>query len=93
LNSRDSQSGDVLIDSMAHSQSSAFMGELSFMFGWELTDRITLRFAYDLALVGGLVIAPDQVSFDNYLADRNPSLNEGGQIFYNGLSVGLEAYW
>jgi hypothetical protein len=82
-----------IVDSQAHNQSCAFMGELSFMFGWELTDRITLRTSYDLALVGGLVEASDQVSFDKYLAARVPSLNEGGQIFYNGLSVGLEAYW
>jgi hypothetical protein len=93
LNIRDTQAGDRLVNTDAHSQSSAFMGELSFMLGWELTDRVTLRFSYDLALIGGLVIAPDQVSFDNFLADRNPALNEGGQIFYNGLSVGLEAYW
>jgi hypothetical protein len=82
-----------LVNSQAHNQSCAFMGELSFMFGWELTDRITLRTSYDLALIGGLVEASDQVSFDKYLAARVPSLNEGGQIFYNGLSVGLEAYW
>jgi hypothetical protein len=93
LDGRDTQSDSVFIDNRAHNQSSAFMGELSFMFGIELTDRITLRTSYDLALVGGLAIAPDQVSFDTYLADRTPALNEGGQIFYNGLSVGLEAYW
>jgi hypothetical protein len=33
------------------------------------------------------------VSFDTYLADKNPFLNTGSQIFYTGLSLGFEAYW
>ncbi len=93
LRAIDTQIDSRFLDTSAHNQSCAFLGELSFMFGWEMTEHITLRVSYDLALVGGLALASDQVSFDKYLASRVPSLNEGGQIFYNGLSVGLEAYW
>lgn len=73
--------------------SAAFFGELSFMAGLNLTNHLALRASIDMALAGGLALAPDQVSFDKYLAANNPSLNEGGQIFYSGLSVGLEGYW
>lgn len=89
----DTQQDDLFINSQAHSQSCAFFGELSFVAGVNLTDRIVLRTSWDMALAGGLALASDQASFDTYMAARVPSLNEGGQIFYTGLSVGLEAFW
>ena len=45
------------------------------------------------AAVGGLAMAPDQVSFFGLMSATPPTMNTGGHIFYNGIGVGLEAYW
>ncbi|MCC7084537.1 MAG: hypothetical protein IT427_05980 [Pirellulales bacterium] len=81
------------IDGQAQSQVAAFFGELSFMAGINLTDHLAVRASMDMALAGGLALAPDQASFTSYLTTRAPNLNDGGQIFFSGFSVGLEAYW
>lgn len=89
----DSQAPQPDIHGRATDDTSAFFGELSFMLGFNLTDNLILRASYDLALVGGIALAPDQVSFDTNLAAKPAIVNAGGQIFYNGLSLGFEAYW
>ncbi len=89
----DPQNPEDLVQNQAHSQAAAFYGELSFVIGMDLTENIMLRASYDMALAGGIAMAPDQVSFNDFLADNSPNLSTGGVIFYNGLSVGLEAYW
>jgi hypothetical protein len=63
------------------------------MLGYNVNDHLLLHTGWDMALLGGIAMAPDQVSFNTYLANATPVLNTGGVIFYTGLSLGLEAYW
>ena len=89
----DAQAPEPLLVSHATNQTASGVGELSFMLGYNVNDHLLLHAGWDLAIIGGLAMAPDQVSFTTYLADKAPFLNTGGVIFYNGLSLGLEAYW
>lgn len=84
---------EEFLQSHATNQTAGYLGELSFMVGYNLSDHMMVHAGWDLALLGGLAIAPDQVSFATYLADKSPFVNTGGVIFYNGLSLGLEGYW
>ena len=81
------------VNSRASDQLPAFYGELTFMLGYNVSDHLMLRTSWDMALLAGIAQAPDQASFRTYLFDKNPFLSSGGQIFYTGLSLGLEAYW
>ena len=81
------------LQSHATNSTAAYFGELDFMLGYNISDHLMVHANWNMALLGGLAIAPDQVSFATYLADKLPFLNTGGVIFYNGLSLGLEAYW
>jgi hypothetical protein len=89
----DPQSPEPLVQTTATQNAAAFYGELTFMLGYNINDHFIIHAGWDLALLGGLAVAPDQVSFDTYLADKNPFLNTGSQIFYTGLSLGFECYW
>jgi hypothetical protein len=89
----DPQTPEPLVQNKASAQTAAFLGELTFMLGYNINDHMMVHANWDLALLGGLAVAPDQVSFDTYLADKQPFLNTGSQIFYTGLSLGFEAYW
>ncbi|HZZ30201.1 MAG TPA: hypothetical protein VFE46_19540 [Pirellulales bacterium] len=77
----------------ASEQTAAFLGELSFVVGYDINDHLMIHAGWDLVLLGGLALAPDQVSFDSSLLAPQPFVRNDGDIFYNGLSVGLEAYW
>jgi hypothetical protein len=85
--------GNRLIDASASNQTAAFFGELTFMAGYNINDHFIVHAGWDLGLLGGLAVAPDNVSFDTYMSDKNPFLNTGSQIFYTGLSLGFECYW
>jgi hypothetical protein len=89
----DNAAANRFIDGVASGQTAAFFGELTFMAGYNINDHMIVHAGWDLALLGGLAVAPDQVAFDTYLADKNPFLNTGSQIFYTGLSLGFECYW
>ena len=77
----------------ASAQTAAFFGELSFMAGYDINDHLMLHAGWDLAQLGGLAMAPEQVSFTSRLLSDTPFTRNDGQIFLNGLSVGLDAYW
>jgi hypothetical protein len=81
------------IQNNATAQAAAFFGELSFVAGYDINDHLMIHAGWDLAQLGGLALAPDQVSFTTNLLSSTPFVRNNGQIFYNGLSVGLEAYW
>ena len=83
----------LIVHNTATDESSAFYGELNFEMGYNLSCNWSLKASYDLALIGGIASAAEQTSFSTLLAGVPPSLNLGGQIFYNGLTLGLEAYW
>ena len=73
-------------------QTPAAFGKISFVTGLNVTDHIMIFSSWDGAVLGGVAMAPDR-SFFGDLASTPPTMNTGGHIFYNGFSVGLEAYW
>ena len=77
----------------ASDQTPAFFGELSFMVGYDINDHLMIHTGWDLAQLGGLALAPEQVSFTSKLLSDTPFTKNDGQVFLNGLSVGLDAYW
>ncbi len=89
----DPQTPEPLMQNHASDQTAAYFGELSLMFGYNVSNNCIIHANWDFALIGGNAMATDQVSFDSYLFDKQPFLNTGGHVFYTGLSVGLEAYW
>jgi hypothetical protein len=77
----------------ATAQTAAFYGELTFTGGYEINSHLLLHAGWDLAQLGGLALAPENVSFTSKLLSDTPFTRNDGQIFLTGLSVGLDAYW
>ncbi|HEY2762070.1 MAG TPA: hypothetical protein VGI75_15035 [Pirellulales bacterium] len=81
------------IQAHATGQTAAYFGELTFLLGYNVSDHLFIHAGWDMSLLGGIAMAPDNVSFTTYLSDARPFLNTGSVIFYTGLSLGLDCYW
>lgn len=58
---------------------------------YRIGSRLTLRAGYDVILLSGLALAPEQ--FDVYSGYFGSSLNDRGTVVYHGPSAGLELQW
>ena len=67
-----------------------FIGDLGLFAGWQVTPNFSLKVGYDFLWVAGIATATRQFNLDNV---RPNSIDGGGQIFYNGLSMGVEGSW
>jgi len=67
-----------------------FLGDLTIMGGWQVTPNFAVQVGYDMLWVAGIATATRQFNLDNV---RPNSIDGGGQVFYNGLSMGLEGSW
>ena len=67
-----------------------FLSDLTILGGWQVTPNFTVQVGYDFLWVAGIATATRQFNLDNV---RPNSIDSGGQIFYNGLSMGLEGSW
>jgi len=67
-----------------------FLGDLTILGGLQLTPNLTVQVGYDFLWVAGIATATRQFNLDNV---RPNSIDGGGQVFYNGLSMGLEGSW
>ena len=67
-----------------------FLGDLTILGGWQVTPNFAVQVGYDMLWVAGIATATRQFNLDNV---RPNSIDGGGQIFYNGLSMGLEGSW
>ena len=67
-----------------------FIGDLSLFAGWNVTPNFAIKAGYDFLWVAGIATATRQFDLDNV---RNRPLDGGGQIFYNGLTLGCEGSW
>lgn len=67
-----------------------FVGDLSLFAGWNITPNFSLKAGYDFLWVAGIATATRQFDLDN--VRQNP-MDGGGQIFFNGLSLGCEGSW
>ncbi len=67
-----------------------FLGDLTILGGWQVTPNFAVQVGYDFLWVAGIATATRQFNLDNI---RPNSIDGGGQVFYNGLSMGLEGSW
>ena len=55
-----------------------------------MTPNFAVQIGYDFLWVAGIATATRQFNLDNV---RPNSIDGGGQVFYNGLSMGVEGSW
>ena len=67
-----------------------FLSDLTILAGLQVTPNFTVQVGYDFLWVAGIATATRQFNLDNV---RPNSIDGGGQIFYNGLSMGVEGSW
>jgi len=67
-----------------------FLGDLTILAGWQVTPNFSVQAGYDFLWAAGIATATRQFNLDNV---RPNSIDGGGQIFYNGLSMGVEGSW
>ena len=67
-----------------------FIGDLTILGGWQVTPNFAVQVGYDFLWVAGIATATRQFNLDNV---RPNSIDGGGQILYNGLSMGVEGSW
>jgi hypothetical protein len=70
----------------------AFVGELGVTLRYQLTDIWAARGGYNLMLIEGVALAPDQLDFTN-TSESGTRLVSTGSVFLHGVSAGLEARW
>lgn len=82
--------GSVDRRSAASQVGAGFVGDLSLLAGWNVTPNFSLKAGYDFLWIAGIATATRQFNLDD--VRQNP-IDGGGQIFYNGLSLGCEGSW
>ena len=74
----------------------AFVGELGVTGVGQVTDGLALRTGWTAFWLGGLALAPNQLDRQCLICEDKPpsqSIDTGGSVFVNGLTLGLEARW
>lgn len=86
-----SQPGSTVNRSDAASIVSAgVVSDLSILAGWQVTPNFSLKVGYEFLWVAGIATAPRQFDLEGI---RIGKVDPGGQIFFNGLSLGCEGSW
>lgn len=67
-----------------------FIGDLTLLAGWQVTPNFAVQAGYDFLWVAGVATATRQFNLDNV---RPNSIDGGGQILFQGLSMGIEGSW
>ena len=70
----------------------AFMGELNLTGIYQINKTWGLRLGYNLMLIEGLALAPDQTDF-TFTSTSGTAINTRGGMFLHGINVGVEARW
>jgi hypothetical protein len=84
------RTGSISRASSNQQLNAGFIGDLSLFAGWNVTPNFAIKAGYDFLWVAGIATATRQFDLDNV---RNRPLDGGGQVFYNGLTVGCEGSW
>ncbi len=74
----------------AHKHEAAVVGEVGFEANYKFTPNLTGRVAYDFMWISGISLAPEQLQFT---ATPESTINTNGNIFSQGLTMGLEWSW
>jgi len=67
-----------------------FIGDLTILAGWQVTPNFSIQAGYDFLWVAGVATATRQFNLDNV---RPNSIDAGGQILFQGVSMGVEGSW
>ena len=67
-----------------------FIGDLTLLAGWQVTPNFAIQAGYDFLWVAGVATSTRQFNLDNV---RPNSIDSGGQILYQGVSLGVEGSW
>jgi hypothetical protein len=67
-----------------------FIGDLTLLAGWQVTPNFAIQAGYDFLWVAGVATATRQFNLDNV---RPNSIDGGGQILIQGVSMGIEGSW
>jgi hypothetical protein len=78
-------------DYSARGEALAGLIEVGLSGHYRIGSHLTLRAGYDVILLSGLALAPEQ--FDVYSGYFGSSLNDRGTVVYHGPSAGLELQW
>jgi hypothetical protein len=84
------QTGSVNRASSAEQFGPGFVGDLSLFAGWNVTPNFSVKAGWDFLWVAGVATTNRQFDFAGVRVDP---IDAGGQIFYNGLSLGCEGSW
>ena len=82
----------ALRDLEASGSSFSFVGDLNLNAVRRLNEVWQLRVGYNVMLVTGLALAPDQLDFTN-TPTSGTRLDREGSVFLHGANVGIEAQW
>jgi hypothetical protein len=74
----------------ASSHDVSFVFDFSLAASYHIRPNISLRAGYDFLFVNQIALAPEQLTFN---PGPTPTIVNGGQLLYNGLSLGVEFVW
>ena len=80
-------------DVSSSSTSVAYLGEVDLSAIYQLDPVWNLRAGYTALWIDGLALVPDQLDFDFASATGGEQLHNGGAIFLQGITAGIEARW
>lgn len=63
--------------------------ELGFHSAYHINPKIAIRTSYEMLWINGLALAPQQLTFETSRA----RIDLGGNVFYQGLTSGIEVVW
>jgi hypothetical protein len=81
--------GVLLRNFSTSGDSAAFVGELRLSGVYNLTENLSFRAGYQLMWIEGLALAPEQIDYTLTPASGS-RIRTNGDIFYHGVSLGLE---
>lgn len=82
--------GDLNTVRFAKNDGLAFIGEVSLLGTWRVSDVLIAHAGYHFAWITGLARAGEQI---NYQTNPPARLNTNGHVFDSGLTLGVEAVW
>jgi hypothetical protein len=78
---------------LASETSVAFVGEAGAFYLFQVNPHFTLRGGYQVVLVEGVALAPNNVNPDPDFGNRQVLLSDGSQVFLHGFTAGFEFTW
>lgn len=81
----------VYRNSVDHESTVAFVGDVNLSVGFQLNCVWAFRCGYNVMWIDQVALAPDQLNFDP--SSTVASTNTGGDVFLQGINIGLEGHW